>query len=305
MKILLLGSNGQVGSELKSALTFLTQSSDLQLELTFTDRSILDMEDIPGIFGFLNRIAPDIIVNACAYTAVDMAESQRDLAFLLNKSAVKEIAIYCKQNKRSLIHISTDYVFDGKGDNSYLETDYTNPLTVYGTSKLAGENAIREFLCEHIILRTSWVFGVKGVNFVKTMLRLAENKSELGVVVDQIGAPTSARGIAETITNIIKRILSSSKEFDHWGTYHYSGYPYISWADFANEIFKQAIQRDLIRTLPTITPISTEDYPTPAKRPPNSRLNCAKLENTFGIEPDDWKRSLGLMLDELKQEILN
>jgi dTDP-4-dehydrorhamnose reductase len=300
MKILVFGSEGQVGSELSSALKNESQFMKNQPQITLSNRTTLNLTNVLSISSFLNRVKPDIVVNASAYTAVDKAESQRDLAFLINDAAVREMAIYCKRNKCSLIHISTDYVFRGQGDRAYVETDPTGPQTVYGASKLAGENAIREHLEEHIILRTSWVFGLNGANFVKTMLRLIKNKKELAVVGDQLGAPTSARGVAGVVATIIKRILDSSGKSSHWGTYHFCGDPYVSWADFAAEIFDQAIDKDLVQTTPTVTPIRTEDYPAPASRPANSRLDCSKLRNVFGIERDDWRRALGVMLDELK-----
>lgn len=301
MKVLVIGANGQVGSELESELIRIAQQGRQQLQVTFSNRSQLDLADISKIAKYLNVIAPNIIVNASAYTSVDKAESQRDLAFLINDTAVKEMAIYCKQNNGILIHISTDYVFDGKADRAYVETDPIGPSGIYGASKLAGENSIREVLDKHIILRTSWVFGANGVNFVKTMLQLAEEKVELGIVADQFGSPTSARAIAQVICQMINKIIFFSKTDERWGTYHFSGFPFVSWSIFANEIFEQAVCRDLIGAAPRVNPISTVDYPTRAVRPKNSRLDCYKLKNTFGIYPDDWKKSLSLVLDELNK----
>lgn len=301
MKILVIGANGQVGSELRSALNRLTQQGRLRPKITFSDRSDLDVGRLKTISTYLDRVAPDIIVNASAYTAVDQAEAQRDLAFLINEAAVRELALFCQKRGSYLIHISTDYVFDGQSDRPYVESDAVGPSGVYGSSKLAGERVLRELLDEHIVLRTSWVFGAKGGNFVRTMLRLAAEKDELHVVSDQYGAPTSARAIAETVVAIIGRLTSEPNLDQFWGTYHYSGSPFVSWSEFAKEIFKQATYRQLITNSPKVCEISTTDYLTPAVRPANSRLDCSKLRSTFGIEPDDWRGSLGLMLDELKE----
>ena len=301
IKILVIGANGQVGSELKAALDGLEKPGIYSSRVVFSDRTVLDLADVNTISRFLKVVAPDIIVNASAYTAVDKAESETNLAFLINEAAVAEMALYCKLNKSSLIHISTDYVFDGKSEKPYSEADRIGPCSVYGSSKLAGERAIQEVLDEHIILRTSWVFGASGTNFVKTMLRLAERNVELGVVADQFGAPTSARAIAETVAGIIDRFASEPESDRFWGTYHYSGSPYVSWAEFAAEIFEQATLRELIPAAPSVKEMGSIDYPTPVVRHANSRLDCSKIKSTFGIEPDDWKRSLGLMLDELKK----
>lgn len=305
LKILVLGANGQVGSELRLALKNLSRVDGLRPQITFSDRSTLDIGHLQAISTYLDSVAPDIIVNAAAYTAVDQAEAQQDLAFLVNEAAVKELAIYCQKQMSYLVHISTDYVFDGQSDRPYAESDAVGPSCVYGHSKLAGERIIREVLEEHIILRTSWVFGAKGGNFVKTMLRLASEGKQLSVVADQYGAPTSARAIAETVVAIIARLHSEPDLDQFWGTYHYSGAPFVSWAEFAKEIFKQAADRGLMSLPPAVNDISTADYPTPAARPANSRLDCSKLKTTFGIEPDDWKISLGWVLDELKEGMQN
>jgi dTDP-4-dehydrorhamnose reductase len=174
------------------------------------------------------------------------------------------------------------------------------PLGVYGASKFAGEEAIRSTLARHIILRTAWVFGASGSNFVKTMLRLAETRSELRVVGDQYGAPTSARGIAKAIATLLSHLSKAESTDKHWGTYHYTGKPFVSWAEFASEIFVQANQLAMISSTPTISAIATEQYPTPAKRPHNSRLNCSKITEAFGIESDNWHQSLEDMLNEIK-----
>ena len=297
MKVLVFGANGQVGSELASLLAV----SDQPIEVILSSSKKLDLTHRHKISDYLRRIAPDIIVNAAAYTSVDKAESNTELAFLINEAAVIEMGLYCARYNRAIIHISTDYVFDGKSERAYVETDPTSPQSIYGRSKLAGEYAIRELVARHIILRTSWVFGGAGNNFVKTMLGLVDTKAELRVVADQFGAPTSARAIAGVVEMLICKLSSAATTDSRWGTYHYSGEPGIAWAGFANEIFMQAINIGLIESAPRVTPIVTSEYPTPATRPANSRLDCSKLQNTFDVEPDDWRRSLGFMLDELKQ----
>ena len=305
MKILVIGATGQVGSELRSATNSQEFQGGHRPRVIFCDRKDLDLTRLHTIGEYLNLVAPTIIVNASAFTAVDQAESQSDLAYLVNEAAVREMARFCRKSRCCLIHISTDYVFDGWSDRPYVESDEVCPAGVYGKSKLAGEIAIREILDEHIILRTSWVFGTQGSNFVKTMLRLARTRSELGVVGDQYGAPTSAKGIAKVISNVASTMSAARSGDKRWGIYHYSGQPFVSWAEFANEIFAQALGLGLIGNVPRVNPILTSEYPTSAVRPANSRLDCSKLQSVFGVEPDDWKSSLGLVLDELKEGIQN
>ena len=206
----------------------------------------------------------------------------------------------CNRAGARLMHISTDYVFSGEGIEPFDEEDVTRPLGVYGTSKLAGELAIKHALAEHIILRTSWVFGAKGRNFVKTMLSVAASRNEVSVVADQFGAPTSARAISEAIASIVLSMSEAMTDDDRWGTYHFSGYPFITWASFAETVFLQAEEKGLIGSAPRVVPITTAEYQTPAVRPLNSRLDCSKIANKFGISPDDWKVSLGVMLESLK-----
>ena len=299
MKVLILGVNGQVGSELRTSLLQKFADSADSLEVVGFKRSELDLTDYMEVNRSFRALKPDFIINAAAYTMVDAAESQEDLAYAVNDTALGCMAAFCKSSGCRLIHISTDYVFDGKSKEPYLETDATEPLSVYGRSKLAGENIIRDTIPQHIILRTSWVFGVNGKNFVKTMLRVAKTDPELGVVADQIGGPTSAGEIANTIASIVERMSRADVDDLRWGTYHYCGVPYVSWADFAEEIFDQAISKCLVKNRPLVARISSEQYPTPAPRPVNSSLNCNKLKSQFGVYPDNWKKSLGKVLEQI------
>lgn len=301
MRVLIIGCSGQVGSEIQRELLNSLAFEPYDFEILCATRKELDLSENNTIPDFLESRSPNFIINATAYTAVDKSESEEMLAFNINNSAVGEMAKYCNRNQSKMLHISTDYVFDGNGKMPYKESDAVGPIGVYGRSKLAGENTIREVLDQHIILRTSWVFGVNGTNFVKTMLELSRLKNELSVVADQFGGPTSARAIAQAIARIII-YLAKNEEANHWGTYHFSGYPFVSWFEFAKEVFDRAISIGLIDNQPIVKPIGSLEYPSPAARPKNSRLDCSKLKNIFGIEPDDWKGSLSLMLDELKWE---
>ena len=300
MKILVLGASGQVGSELGYQLDSALSPEGTHYKVALASRSHVDVCDLEALRDFLARESPDWIINATAYTAVDRAESEVSQAYTANEHAVSVLAEHCEIHGSTLIHISTDYVFDGSGEHLYCEESEEAPLGVYGASKLAGENAIRSKLRRYIILRTAWVFGASGDNFVKTMLRLAEKRIELGVVGDQFGAPTSARGVAKAIANVVSQMSEAKSSDGRWGTYHYAGNPFVSWAEFAREIFRQAHERALIADMPIVNSITTDQYPTQAKRPRNSRLDCSKISKTFGVEPDDWHSSLGEMLDETK-----
>ena len=302
MKILVLGASGQVGSELATHLNHVLSVAGQNYSLVLASRAEVDVSDLPGLRDFLRLNNPDFVINATAYTAVDNAETEVTQAYRVNEHAVHVMAEHCAATDANLIHISTDYVFDGSGELPVSENNEVAPLGVYGASKLAGEEAIRAAVTQHLILRTAWVFGVSGGNFVKTMLRLAQTRSELGVVGDQHGAPTSARGIAKAIATMVLQMSEAGSADERWGTYHYTGNPFVSWADFAREIFRQGDQRSIIPENPIVNAISTEQYPTPAKRPHNSRLDCSKITKIFGIEPDNWQASLGEMLDEIKRE---
>lgn len=240
---------------------------------------------------------PRLVVNAAAYTAVDKAENERALAFAVNAEGPAHLAALCARAKIPLIHISTDYVFDGRKDGPYLEDDPLAPLGVYGASKAAGEAGVRARLAEHVILRTSWVYSATGSNFVKTMLRLAESRDELSVVDDQHGAPTSARDIADAIGTIAARLMEGAGAY---GTYHLAGGGETTWCGFARAIFAKAAAHGI--RAPKISAIATEDYPTAARRPMNSRLDCGKIERTYGIRLPAWEASLDLCLDDLPGE---
>jgi dTDP-4-dehydrorhamnose reductase len=301
MKILVLGAAGQVGSEIDAALTSVSESLKVDYPTIINlNRGDCDVGDPSAIEAVIDVHQPDWVINASAYTAVDEAESEPDLAHQINSLAPEILAECCSRMGARLIHISTDYVFSGEGDALFTEESFTQPLGVYGATKLAGEAAIKQALSAHIILRTSWVFGAQGKNFVKTMLKLSPSRDKVSVVADQFGAPTSARSIAEAIASIALSMLKARAEDDRWGTYHFSGYPYTTWATFAETVFLQAQEVGLISKGLQVIPITTADYPTPAARPLNSRLDCSKLETKFDISPDDWKVSLRAMLESLK-----
>jgi dTDP-4-dehydrorhamnose reductase len=284
MKILIAGKNGQVGSCLVDLL-------EAQTELTFLalDRDQLDITDATQVNKVVAEYNPNIIINAAAYTAVDKAEQESELAYAINRDGPQNTALAANKVNAAIIHISTDYVFDGDSAESYVESDNTAPQGEYGRSKLAGEQAVAQACPKHIILRTAWVFGEHGNNFVKTMLRLAKTRDTLGVVADQFGGPTYAGDIAKTILAISKQIIDGNQAY---GVYHYSGFPHVSWHTFAEKIFEIALEQDVLLQPIKVNPITTQDYPTPAKRPANSRLNCDKIHNAFGIQQSNWQAAL-------------
>jgi dTDP-4-dehydrorhamnose reductase len=301
MKVLVLGATGQVGSEIDAAFTKVAAAGGgVGISIINMSRSGCDVGDQSAVEAVIDFHQPNWVINATAYTAVDQAESEPDLAQQINAVAPKMMAECCNRVGARLIHISTDYVFSGEGEEPFTEESATQPLGVYGTSKLAGEAAIKQALLAHIILRTSWVFGAQGKNFVKTMLKLSASRDKVSVVADQFGAPTSAPAIAETIASIVVSMSEAMPEDDRWGTYHFSGYPFTTWAAFAETVFRQAQEVDVITNAPQVTPITTAEYPTPAVRPLNSRLDCSKIVQNFGISPDDWKVSLAAMLESIK-----
>ncbi|WP_351123751.1 dTDP-4-dehydrorhamnose reductase [Shewanella sp. T24-MNA-CIBAN-0130] len=282
MKVLITGCNGQVG------YCLVQQLNDLA-DVLALDSSELDITDENKVISTVNNFKPDFIINAAAYTSVDKAESEELLPYSINRDGPQYLAQAANSVGAVIFHISTDYVFEGNKKGQYNELDITNPQGVYGASKLAGELAVAKYCPRHIILRTAWVFGEHGNNFVKTMLRLAKDRDALSIVGDQFGGPTYAGDIATGLLNIIKAIRADNKA---WGVYHLSGEPHVSWFEFAEAIFEQADKQNLINRKPVLTAITTEQYPTPAKRPENSKLNCKKIIETFGVKPSDWQQAI-------------
>jgi dTDP-4-dehydrorhamnose reductase len=288
-KILVTGKNGQVGWELQRTLAPLGQ-------LIALDAEDMDLSDADAIRRKVREIAPHIIVNPAAHTAVDNAESEPDLAMAINGTAAGVLAEEAKQLDALLIHYSTDYVFDGTKASPYVESDTPNPQSVYGKTKLAGEQAIQAVGGKHLILRTSWVYGVHGGNFVKTILRLAKERSELRIVADQYGAPTWARLLATSTAQVING-YSAEKS----GVYHLTPHGRTNWHEFAEEIVRLARQYDdALKDKPlVIHPIATHEYPLPAKRPANSSLSTEKVHQTFGLELPQWEKDLAECVRQL------
>ena len=290
-KILLTGVTGQVGQELQKTLTSLG-------EVVGFDREKFDLSKPEQIKRQIAEIKPNIVVNAAAYTAVDKAETEKELAIAINGDAPKAIAVAAQKVNATVVHISTDYVFNGKNYTPYLETDSTDPLGVYGNSKLLGEIRVRENCDRHIILRTAWVYGSRGHgNFVKTMLRLGETKEELKVVADQIGSPTWSYDIAEAIANLLNKSQTDSTVN---GTYNFSNSGVASWYDLAVAVFDEARQLGFPLKIKQVLPIATADYPTPAQRPAYSVLSKGKYTEATGIYPSHWRESLRKMLREFQ-----
>ncbi|WP_350628460.1 dTDP-4-dehydrorhamnose reductase [Pseudoalteromonas sp. CAL260-MNA-CIBAN-0059] len=284
MKVLIAGKNGQVGSCLVSQLSDMPTIDFLAL-----GREDLDITDAEQVNKIVNEYKPSIIINAAAYTSVDKAESEVELADAINNLGPKNLAKAAAQINAAIIHISTDYVFAGDKEGLYTEADEVNPQGVYGQTKLAGEQSVAQECTAHIILRTAWVFSEFGNNFVKTMLRLAQTRNSIGVVGDQFGGPTYAGDIAKALINIAQQLKQGSTKF---GVYNYSGYPHVSWQEFAEQIFESALTHNIIGSPIMVNAITTADYPTPAKRPANSKLDCSKIATDFSIPPGDWQNAL-------------
>ncbi len=287
MRLLVFGAEGQLGFELCRI------AKPEGIEVLGTTRREADVTKFSQVVAALEDSGCALVINAAAYTAVDRAENDRDAAFAVNRDGAQNIARACERMDTPLIHISTDYVFDGTKSSAYSEDDPVRPLSVYGSSKEAGDRAVRAAFARHIILRCSWVYGAGGQNFVKTMLRLAEGSDLLQIVDDQFGCPTSARDIAGAILAIAP-VLND----DRWGTYHFCNAGRASWYGFAKEIFLQRTKITGARE-PRILPITTADYPTPARRPANSELDCTKFASTFGIAPRCWRSALAEAFDEM------
>ncbi len=293
MRVLLTGASGQVGHEIER----LTLAG---FDLLARTSSQLDITDASAVFAAASEYKPDIIMNAAAYTAVDQAESEAERAWSVNKTGPANLAKAAQSVGAAVFHLSTDYIFAGYSKGAYRETDAPGPTGVYGASKLAGEQALMAGVQRSLILRTSWVFGVHGKNFVKTMLKMGGEREELRVVADQRGCPTSAASIARCLWELAARYQKA--EDLQWGTYHFAGSPDCTWHDFAQEILNRALQSGLLHRLPVLRPITTRDYPTPAQRPACSVLDCSQIQHTFGIRQPDWRNDLDKVLEELRQQ---
>ncbi len=288
-RILLIGANGQVGHDLQQTLAS-------HGEVISAGRDRVDLSQLDAVQQFLSSVNPQFIVNAAAYTAVDRAESEPELANLINGVAPGVLAKAAAQSGAGFIHISTDYVFDGNKSSPYLDTDATNPLAVYGQSKLVGENAVREACDRYMIVRTAWVYGVGGKgNFVKTMLRLGAEREELRVVTDQIGAPTWSWDLAGAIAQMVNKLSPETT-----GIYHYTNSGACSWYDFAVAIFEEAYLLGYPLKIQRVVPITTPEYPTPARRPAYSVLSLKKTTELLGDCPPHWRKGLRQMLAILK-----
>ncbi|MCX8809340.1 dTDP-4-dehydrorhamnose reductase [Vibrio parahaemolyticus] len=285
MRVLVTGCKGQVGNCLSEILL-----DTENVALLAVDREELDITDQEAVNEAVKAFKPTIIINAAAHTAVDKAEQEVELSYAINRDGPKFLAEAAQGIGAAILHISTDYVFAGNKKGEYVEDDAPNPQGVYGASKLAGEIAVAEACDKHVILRTAWVFGEHGNNFVKTMLRLAANRDELSIVGDQFGGPTYAGDIAKALIEIVKAI--SRDEVVEYGVYHYSGLPHVSWYEFADAIFNAGLEHGILDNKPKLISITTEDYPTPAKRPNNSKLSNKKIGEAFAIQASDWVKAL-------------
>ena len=294
MKLLLLGGDGQVGFELRRSLAALGEVVVTTRAGTLADGGAceaLDLAQVEAIEPLLRRVRPDYVVNATAYTAVDRAESERELAFAVNAAAPGRLAELCAADGIGLIHYSTDYVFDGNGTRPYLDSDPTGPLSAYGQSKLAGEEAIRASGARHLILRTAWVYATRGGNFLRTMLRLGAEREELRVVADQHGSPTPAWLLADAAAQVLGQGIAES------GVRHLVAGGQTTWHGFAEAIFDEAQARGLIERKPRVLPIGTADYPTPARRPPYSVLDSRRLQDEYALAIPHWREALRTTLD--------
>lgn len=285
MNILVTGANGQVGRELQR----------YGRHILAYDRDQLDITETQAVYTCIAEQQPELVINAAAYTAVDKAEQEPELAYAINRDGAANLAQACAEYDLPLIHISTDYVFDGQKQGAYLETDPIAPQSVYGDSKWQGEEQVRQYCPKHIILRTSWVFGQYGHNFVRTIVRLAKEREQLSIVADQHGCPTHAGAIARTLFAIAAN--PAFRNGSVYGTYHYCGQPALSWYEFAIAIVREMRPLTAI-TAEKIVPISTAEFPTAATRPANSVLDCRYLQAAFGIKPQPWQQGLREVLQQ-------
>jgi dTDP-4-dehydrorhamnose reductase len=301
VKILLLGCNGQVGWELQRSLAPLGNITALGRESN--NDLHCDLTDFDSLVATIYSLHPDIIVNAAAYTDVDKAESEPALVHCVNTDAPSILAHESQSIGAMLVHYSTDYVFDGGGERPWLETDATDPINIYGASKLEGENAIRNSGCRYLIFRTSWVYASRRTNFIRTILRIASGSDTLKVVSDQFGAPTGADLIADVTAHAI---YQTKRQPELAGTYHLAAVGETTWYDYARFIISKARDAgyNIKVTDENIKPINSEDYPTAAARPGNSRLNCRKLEQNFGLKMPDWRNGVTMTLKEILPNVI-
>lgn len=293
MHILLFGKNGQVGWELQRALAPLGKVTAIDFD---SSDFCGDFSQPAAVAETVLALKPDVIVNAAAHTAVDKAESEPELACLLNAESVKAIAMAAEQIDAWLVHYSTDYVFDGSGESSWQESDKPAPLSVYGHTKLEGEQAVQRCCSRHLIFRTSWVYAARGANFAKTMLRLGKDRKTLSIINDQFGAPTGAELLADCTAHAIRTALQRP---DVAGLYHLVAAGTTNWFDYAAMVFQLAHECGVELAVKTLNPISTSAYPTPATRPLNSRLDTSKFETVFGLRLQDWQQGVRRMLTEI------
>ncbi|MBS0259952.1 MAG: dTDP-4-dehydrorhamnose reductase [Proteobacteria bacterium] len=291
MRLAVTGKNGQVVSALQAL------ASD-ELEIVALGRPELDLAQPETVLKALREVKPDVVVSAAAYTAVDKAESEQDIAFAVNRDGARAVAQAASDIGIPVIHLSTDYVFDGTKDTAYVESDPTGPTSVYGRSKLEGERAVSEATDNYVVLRTAWVYSEYGNNFVKTMLRLSENRDEINVVADQFGCPTSANDIAAAVVTIARKLVEDASA-PLRGVFHLSGTGETNWANFAKQIF--ALSAENGGKSIVVNDITTAQYPTPARRPANSRLDCSKLEEVYGIKLPSWQTSTRAVVTALAQ----
>ena len=300
MNILLTGSSGQLGHEMQTCLAGFGIVTAVD-RLPGEDGAIgLDLANLEEVGTLLDRVRPDVVINAAAYTAVDQAETENRVAFRLNAELPACLARWCKRNEAFLLHYSTDYVFSGHSGRPYREVDIPGPLGVYGESKLAGEWAVGASQCRHIVLRTSWVYSTHGTNFVLNMLRLARQRPELSIVSDQTGCPTWARNLARASVSTLQQALAVRDDSSRHGIFHYCDETAVTWYDFASMIFTQAFEQNLLREIPRLKSIKSTEFPQVARRPAYSVLDTTAIRSTFGIEPPELKISLHACLEELR-----
>lgn len=307
MKLLLTGACGQLGTELQPLLSRLGEvvSADMvSPSLPPANFHAVNVKDADALNALLEETAPQVIVNAAAYTAVDKAESERELAYKVNADAPAILANWAGHNDAFVLHYSTDYVFDGEEGRPYLESDPPSPLNAYGESKLAGERAVADSHCRHVVLRTSWLYSAHGHNFFRTMLRLASERSHLSIVNDQHGCPTWARNLANVSCVVVERMCraetaAAADAAPKSGVYHYCDKPATTWYDFANSIFHAAAARGILERMPQVEAVTSDQFQTAAIRPRNSVLDTGKIEREFRIEPARLEPSLAACLEDL------